>query len=1271
MKKAFLVLTCIGILISTSSTAQKIYGGQFDRRAATGSFVNTPYAYRFACAFFADAAGSAALPASLRFRIIRKRDNAIVREYTATKAQDASTSVLNNCPVAGATTRTDYLMVRYNYDMVITPTEFNDTEGYYVVNDPVGPRNPAVNTSSSNVVLYHWFSPQYLFEQLDSGSEGRTASFWGTGTLGYVEGYDYLCKDFRAYPNFQVGVTPGVTVFNSQNLNLVLKTAPPLTDGALPFSTVAWRAGYGNSSVLPTEWRISGQNAVFQNSANTTAPPIVSFASVSATIIASQNGVHSIGYILEHYKNGVKIAENYREMQVEVSDCIKTTYISHYVTEVNSEQQASASLCTGQQVRIRTRMAQNQTDLSYVWYRNKQLIAGETGSSLVVSQAGRYYAIATKLGSCTPSTQPDTIEVVTTTCNTSGNARILGGNMLEYVSTGLVSAGPVPAYWNDHNLQANYYTYFADFPLMPPTVRGRIYRKRDNAFVEEFTMTRGGSSETTQLLPRFCGTGSDTVQVVGYRGRVVFDATRHNDPQGYYIVSGAICCRAATDNLTPNTPYVNYAEVGPANSVTHNNVSNRAHTVFAGLPSRMQACAGQAISVEIPFYNAQNVTARITGFTETITSSTGTVSFANVDWRAGYTTDNFNGNTTRLQLNPATGRLTGTPERPGVYVYRVRVEGIQDGVVLSTIFTEFRLDVRDCRSPLQPTIFVSKVGQPNVAASTTVCQDSSVQLNLRNFTKGSSFQWRLSGGNLAQATDSIYVVRNSQTGAYSATTRTPNLCPEIMTAAAINIVFTPLPTATFTVAEPSGINCSNTPTNLTATATGNMPFSYQWFRDNQIISGATMPVYAATNAGTYLVRVRDINGCVNASATQNVVPKTPPTAEITAPKRAVCQGQSLTLSATTGTGYSYAWTRDEQAQTGTSNTLTISQAGSYVVRVTAPNMCSTSSMAFVVLQATNPTITISGGTQLCQGTSLTLVANGPNIKNYQWTRNGQNINNETKASLNLNQAGNYSVAVSDTNGCTATATSVVELVAKINVALDSIGNFCGTAFTPVMLRGTPTGGIFSGNGVSGNSFDPKAAGIGQHTISYNVMGNLACLTGQAQRIVTITPPPSLHLGADREIFRGGQVQLSGDLGAGYVYTWTPPTGLSNANISQPFASPERTTNYVLRAVGPNNCIAIDTITISVVQGIYIPDTFTPNNDAINDVWELKGIEEYPEAEVSIFDRWGNLIFYEKGMNQHFFDGMSNGKMVSVGIYAYHIKTSPTGRSIRGSLLLVR
>ncbi|MFN4144365.1 MAG: PKD domain-containing protein, partial [Runella sp.] len=1099
-----LCFTLFLCFLGSEVSAQVIYGGHFDRRIAQGSLFNVEYSYRFGCTFYTDAAGRDMLPNQLRFRIIRKRDNVVVQEYTANKETDTQnfSSTKNNCIVEGAKAEVQYYFVRYNHDRVMNPTEYNDPEGYYVVNDPVGPRNPTVNVQSDKVVLYHWFSPQYLFEKLDNPNEGILASGWVPDT------YSFACANETTQFTVPVVVNPAQSLVNGQTFNLTIKATSPLTDGALPFQTVTYKAGFNTTNTGLGQVGIVNANPVWYNNNN--------LSNVTVNVNPTQPGNYAIGFIAEHRRNGVKIAENYREWQVDVSNCIKTSiFFSPTVSEVgNPKRILSASLCNGTQAQLNAEGGTPQQGMTYQWFRNGQLIEGATSEALVINSSGLYYARLKKSGSCdNVQTQPQNIIFINCQ-NNVGDVTIFGSSLQSpYSSPG---GGTSPPWWNSLDMRSDYYIPVDDIPKMPQSIKATFFRKRDHVKIDEVILVRSPFNQIKITKPKACENSFDTLMLIGYVPGEAYILSPDKFPAtqgGYYVVTEPICCRASNDNLAQsNTRVVNYAEFNGANQVEWNALAGKSHFLNFNFPSRIEVCANQPANIVIGVNNKQNLSANLSGFTEIITDAIGTPVFKNVDWKSGFTTENFSNDTPALKVSQSGNVyiLSGTPQKPGVYNYRIKFEGLQNGVVYSTIFGEFQLRVKDCRTPPQPTIFVSKVGKPTEAASTRICRDSLVQLNLRNFSKGSNFKWQFNGQHLANANDSILVVRNNQSGSYSVIVENPQFCPERMTASPVNITFTPPPTATFGITEPSGANCGTTPTRLTATATGNSPFTYQWLRDGQSVAGATSNIYEATNSGVYSVRVVDENGCVGMSSGQNVVPRTPPTAQITATRRAICQGQSVTLTATSGTGYVYSWFRNGQAINTSTNTLLTDQAGSYVVRITAPNNCSAESAAFMVAALPNPSVNIVSnlGNQICNGSTAILTTNGNHLRTYQWQRNGQALSNATQNTLNITQAGTYSVSVTDTNGCTNTSSNFnVEVVNRITVRLDSVRSFCGTSFPAVELRGTPAGGIYTGNGVVGSTFDPKVAGIGQHTITYIVRGGLECLSGEARRTVQITPPP--------------------------------------------------------------------------------------------------------------------------------------------------------------------
>lgn len=88
--------------------------------------------------------------------------------------------------------------------------------------------------------------------------------------------------------------------------------------------------------------------------------------------------------------------------------------------------------------------------------------------------------------------------------------------------------------------------------------------------------------------------------------------------------------------------------------------------------------------------------------------------------------------------------------------------------------------------------------------------------------------------------------------------------------------------------------------------------------------------------------------------------------------------------------------------------------------------------------------------------------------------------------------------------------------------------------------------------------------------------------------------------------------------------------------------------------------------------IDIPTAFSPNDDNINDRWEIDMQGLYPYAEVEIFDRWGNRVFYSKGYEEsQYWDGIFNGKKLPMDNYFYIIYLKNGSRRISGTVTLLR
>jgi len=87
--------------------------------------------------------------------------------------------------------------------------------------------------------------------------------------------------------------------------------------------------------------------------------------------------------------------------------------------------------------------------------------------------------------------------------------------------------------------------------------------------------------------------------------------------------------------------------------------------------------------------------------------------------------------------------------------------------------------------------------------------------------------------------------------------------------------------------------------------------------------------------------------------------------------------------------------------------------------------------------------------------------------------------------------------------------------------------------------------------------------------------------------------------------------------------------------------------------------------------LNIPNAFSPNGDGINDVWNIIGKEFFPGIEVTIYNRWGQVVWKSARGYPVPWDGRSRGKTLPVDSYHYLIELHDGTRSIIGNVTLLR
>ena len=443
-------------------------------------------------------------------------------------------------------------------------------------------------------------------------------------------------------------------------------------------------------------------------------------------------------------------------------------------------------------------------------------------------------------------------------------------------------------------------------------------------------------------------------------------------------------------------------------------------------------------------------------------------------------------------------------------------------------------------------------------------------------------------------------------------------------------------------------------------------------------------------AGSYTVTVTDFKGCT-ATSIANISNLVGPVITSITSVDVACNGGSDGSISVNATGVSMPLTYSWSNQPDTIPTLTGLPAGSYTLTVTDAAGCVVITTivlaepaAFVVnavIPQKNPPYNVS-----CFGLSdgeLFLSVNGGTAPYaFVWSNGAitQNL-------LNL-PASVYTVFITDSRNCTTSRTYTVTQPPALVANAGTDFFVCGQGVATLSAN-VPTIGIGFWQVISSDSiivFSDSASAtstisglaIGENILSWTIMDGLCSGTDQ----ITITNSTSIEAigGIDRKVC-GSLINLNAtrpEFGYGY---WSGLTeGVIIADSLKAFTAVSDLSfgnNSFLWTVVNGTCrdsVVVNIFrrdTLDCLPRIELPTAFSPNSDGKNDYLVIKGLEEYPDNEIVIYNRWGQVVYSQnnyrndwKGLNQ-------DGQDLADGTYFVIVKARYINRVYNSYLDLRR
>lgn len=518
--------------------------------------------------------------------------------------------------------------------------------------------------------------------------------------------------------------------------------------------------------------------------------------------------------------------------------------------------------------------------------------------------------------------------------------------------------------------------------------------------------------------------------------------------------------------------------------------------------------------------------------------------------------------------------------------------------------------------------------------------------------------------------------------------------------------------------------CSaNTPTIVATAIGGGSTPTYRWKKNGAVVGSNSATFSGALVVGDEIVCELTASGCANnATVVSNTfkleaLNLRDPEVTIVASATTICAGELVSFTATNRSGNTnpvYQWTINGNPAPASNNPVFVVanipdgaavQCIMTVPQCTTPLGGSTKDLSDVVTikvgPALQPVVSIATPSrQVCKGAPVTFTATATNAGSnpqYLWKVNGTTVQTGgtsfSTTALSDGDQVQCQVEVAAGEGCGQPAPGLSNVL-EMEVAV---------AETPTIAIAASQSDICFGTEVS---FEATSTGAGsQPRYQWQVNGletgsnlphftstslkdgdEVSCVllaqTGCGNVNITSSPvkmkvrnPPLLTIPEDTiTIWAGEQAQLKAAVsGEPHFYQWSPQGSLVFDQTLEPLTQPlESPVQFTVQATATNGCVAIGHIWVLVKRKLFVPNSFTPNGDGINDVFRIPPGIPIELKTFAVFDRWGNAVFTTKNPAEGW-NGKNKSKPAPAGVYVYLIEGTYEGAAVilKGNLVLAK
>lgn len=307
-----------------------------------------------------------------------------------------------------------------------------------------------------------------------------------------------------------------------------------------------------------------------------------------------------------------------------------------------------------------------------------------------------------------------------------------------------------------------------------------------------------------------------------------------------------------------------------------------------------------------------------------------------------------------------------------------------------------------------------------------------------------------------------------------------------------------------------------------------------------------------------------------------------------------------------------------------------------------------------------------------------------------WDFGDGTLSNEPSPTHRYITHGNYipKLTVETQNGCVSSITDTVTIFQTPDATIVRPDTICFNA--PVLFESSAAGidSLISYNWIFG---DGQSSRIKDPIIRFNKLGDIMVslktsipfgCADSSTSTVNVVPLPTITPATNPTIIAGSSISLPVTYGGNIVnYNWAPAISLSCVDCPSPIAKPTKTTTYKINVTDNYGCSNAADITVYVICGeknVFIPNTFSPNNDGNNDKFYPRGSGLFRIQSMRVFNRWGETVFQKINFTANDpsagWDGMYKGKKADPDVYVYVIEVLCDNGEVfpmKGNVMLVK